>query len=1194
MKTKNIQVIRLNSEHYKQWDNFVDESPQGDVFCYSWWLEAITKGNFKIFAIFEKDKILAGIPLAYYFGKINEPPLTRTLGPLFRNLQHLSEHNKTTLQRQWLNLLFDQIPTDEFEQFCTSHNFTDWLVLRWRGLKQMTRYTYLIVYKEKSKSELWSLLSRGRKETITKARKNKISVKITNDLFQFYELILLTYQRQGIKFWFSFEDFKLLDDEIANRDRRRIITAFDEQNHAHAAIYLVYNQKSAFALLSAGNPQFRHLGGHTLVMWEAIKYFYGKVDYFNFGGSDIERIENHLRGFGGIITPYFHIYKEKPIVQVKEITKEIEVVKEIPVIPPLPPDDWKYHVNLISQHSWLLVKKALYKINIRFSEPIKVSVITPCYNHGKYIHEMIESIIKQTYQNFEVIIVNDGSTDDTADILNGIKHKKIKVIHTENFGPAHARNLAINLTKGEFIINLDADDKIAPCFIQRCVEIMTSRSNVGIVYSNVELFGYKNEPFVLQDYSFENMLRANCIIANACFRRSDWVKTEGYSSVMKYGYEDFDFWLSILELGRDIFQIKEYLIFYRTYEKQEASRSGRRKRRPDQMEEAIVQAFQRHKRLYEKIPHIYSEFCEIEDQFKLKKEQQLKDPTHPVFSIITPTNNRPKLLKRAIESVLGQSFSNWEQIIVDDANDPETSEIVTGMNDPRLKYVVHEMPKGAAGAYNTGIQNARGRFINFLDDDDEYLSGILEKIYNSFEEATNNPGFIWTGIIRVQDTENREETIRSQVWPADFNSREEGLMVSTAIGNGFGLSVKKECVEAIGLYDENLVVGEDTDFMIRLSEKFNFRSVPEILVKIHHHGSTQLTHKKYSKLRWDSYKRILNRHFDFLSQHWDTLYIHNNVFSNLCYQLDEKKEGRKSLLRLIINFPTRKITWLDLFSYEKFGTDYNNSKIKNWVGRYKILLLSIGRFGNTIKNAVFYFINIPASSLNTMMHESEKISQRIKDRKFRLERKKPIKTMDEFRKNYDNIPFDLLVQKSNVWLYQNPEQFGYTLPHVQSWIDSFVPNPAFILEIGGWRGDLAYTILNENNSIHCWDNYDVISDSSTQKCLDLRYHHIPLKDYIWNLRIDDKYNALIATHMIQCIKWHELVDLIQWISGNIQTVLFEAPLVKSAENYNWNGHHSTHVLEKGWEQVIIEMRKHNFVEVFSEKDTVIFIRDQRN
>jgi hypothetical protein len=134
----------------------------------------------------------------------------------------------------------------------------------------------------------------------------------------------------------------------------------------------------------------------------------------------------------------------------------------------------------------------------------------------------------------------------------------------------------------------------------------------------------------------------------------------------------------------------------------------------------------------------------------------------------------------------------------------------------------------------------------------------------------------------VKDTETGEEPIRTQVWAGFFDSQVQGLMVSTAIGNGFGLSVRKECIKKIGKYDESMVVGEDTNFMIRLSMQFNFRTIPEVLVKIHHHGQGQLTHEKYSMVKWESYGRILKRHHRFFSKYCDVYYMHHQVYTGLC------------------------------------------------------------------------------------------------------------------------------------------------------------------------------------------------------------------------------------------------------------------------------------------------------------------------
>lgn len=567
----------------------------------------------------------------------------------------------------------------------------------------------------------------------------------------------------------------------------------------------------------------------------------------------------------------------------------------------------------------------------------QVSVISACYNHGKYIHEMLDSVLNQSFQDFEVIIVNDGSTDNTADILEEINHEKVRIILTDNLGPAHARNLAIKNAKGALILNLDADDKIAPTFLEKCVEILKKQSNIGIVYSDVELFGHNNGRFSLPDYTFENMLQANCIIANACFRKDDWEKTEGYSSELKDGYEDFDFWLSILELGKDVYQIKEPLSFYRTYENDQNSRSGICKNDTYKMQKVIIQAFQRHRNLYQKNAAIYEQFRQMEKQYLVTNQKINNYLDAPTFSIITPTNNRPQLLKRAIFSVIHQSFTNWEQIIIDDGNNTETTKVIAEINDKRIRYYVHEKPRGASAAYNTGIKYAKGQLINFLDDDDEYLPEILEKLFQTFLSAKNNPGFVWTGITKVRDENGDDKPFLTQQWPTYFPSLKDGLLVSTAIGNGYGLSVKKECIDEIGLYDESLKVGVDTDFMIRLSEKFTFCTVPEVLVKIHIHGNSQLTHEKHEKLRWKAYKTIIERHFEFLSQNWEVINMHLRVYLDLCFRVNEKAAGRQAVWELLKKFPSNYLIQKDFICFFIFGKDSQSchALIKNNTQNFK-------------------------------------------------------------------------------------------------------------------------------------------------------------------------------------------------------------------------------------------------------------------
>jgi hypothetical protein len=307
-----ITVKTLESSDYSQWDSFVDRSPQGDVFCYSWWLEAITKSHYKIIALFENNEIVAGMPLAFDDENfINQPPVTRTLGILYKPEDYLSRYRKASDQRKWQTALVEQLPLENFIQMCMHHNFTDWLPFRWKGFRQTTRYTYLLYYENKTLNDLWKNLNSDKKKKINRAMKNGVRIEVTDDFELLYRFESLSFERQGLKFRIPANDLKLLDDVIKKNGKRVIFKAIDHLNQVHAMLYVVFNTKSAYALMSGSDANLRKQGGHTLVTWEAIKFFRDKVQYYNFGGSDIRTIEEHVKGYGGVITPYFHIFNDR-------------------------------------------------------------------------------------------------------------------------------------------------------------------------------------------------------------------------------------------------------------------------------------------------------------------------------------------------------------------------------------------------------------------------------------------------------------------------------------------------------------------------------------------------------------------------------------------------------------------------------------------------------------------------------------------------------------------------------------------------------------------------------------------------------------------------------------------------------------------------------------------------------------------
>lgn len=196
---------------------------------------------------------------------------------------------------------------------------------------------------------------------------------------------------------------------------------------------------------------------------------------------------------------------------------------------------------------------------------IKVSIIVPSYNCEQYLADTLTSILTQTYSNWECIIVNDGSTDSTADIAQSFckKDSRFHYHSQENGGPASARNKGILNSTGELILPLDADDIISESYLEKAVGYMAEHPETTLVYTQGDFFGEEVGKWDLPQYSYENFIWHNCICSCAMYWRKDYDKTTGYNSNMIYGDEDWDFWLSLLNRDSIVHRIDECLFHYR-------------------------------------------------------------------------------------------------------------------------------------------------------------------------------------------------------------------------------------------------------------------------------------------------------------------------------------------------------------------------------------------------------------------------------------------------------------------------------------------------------------------------------------------------------------------------------------------------------------------------------------------------------
>lgn len=193
-----------------------------------------------------------------------------------------------------------------------------------------------------------------------------------------------------------------------------------------------------------------------------------------------------------------------------------------------------------------------------------ISVIIPCYNDGNYLPETIEQLKKQTFTDFEVIIVNDGSTDrNTLDILEKLSATGIIVLHKPNGMLASARNHGIKQARGQYIVTLDADDYYHPSFFAKGLEVLKTNHTIGIVTSYIQFFGEKKGVSKPRGGNAYNFLFKNECPACSLFRRSVWESVGGYDEKMIYGYEDWEFHIRVTQQSWNVYVIPEKLFFYR-------------------------------------------------------------------------------------------------------------------------------------------------------------------------------------------------------------------------------------------------------------------------------------------------------------------------------------------------------------------------------------------------------------------------------------------------------------------------------------------------------------------------------------------------------------------------------------------------------------------------------------------------------
>jgi len=531
-----------------------------------------------------------------------------------------------------------------------------------------------------------------------------------------------------------------------------------------------------------------------------------------------------------------------------------------------------------------------------------ISVVIPAYNYGQYIGEAIESVLSQSFTDFELIVLNNASEDNTDAVVREYVSdpRVVYIVNETNIGPNNNFCKGIDVANGQYLLFLSADDYLLPGSLFRLIAEMAAYPEADFVYgryvfinadsdfqSLVSHPGWENYDHYEFPDEVGRMLSLDLYISmqSTLFKKEVFVRFGRFKDDTPVG--DYDYFLGLMSEGARSRFINIPMSAHRVHGNQisissDFVQSGSQYESQLYLlekyinEKNLKQLFGYEKGILQvlnsKILSYKSLGGELPKDIRLrinkvkqrvvaltapKKQNSL--PENALVSVIIPTLNRPKTLLKSLESLKAQTYQNWEAIVINDGGTSMAPLIES--SDPRVHYIEHRNNMGQSAARNSGLMFAKGDVICFLDDDDTYLNHHLEVIVNGLK----NKSFVYTlAEYVVKNTEG--ELIGSEVLYAETEYSRERLLVENFIPiNTFG--VRKSILQSAGFFDESMECLEDWELLIRLSKLCDFIHIPEVTVNVNvKQGNTEGVSVSNQHKFYDVYKWVYKKHGDLGAQ----------------------------------------------------------------------------------------------------------------------------------------------------------------------------------------------------------------------------------------------------------------------------------------------------------------------------------------
>ncbi|MCF6783147.1 glycosyltransferase [Stutzerimonas stutzeri] len=523
----------------------------------------------------------------------------------------------------------------------------------------------------------------------------------------------------------------------------------------------------------------------------------------------------------------------------------------------------------------------------------------PVYNRERYVSEAINSVLKQEDSNFELVVVDDGSTDQSLEIVRSIYDSRLRLFYNPHAGGAAARNAGIEAARGEFIVWIDSDDRQAPGALAALRRAVQACPDADIYYGDLEIFDdtlpskrwYTSYPDFYGEAILPRLIRGNCLPnPGTAVRRSLYQRYGGYD-VSFVRCHDYQMWSRLADSAR-FKKVDGILCHWRQHGESLSSAKTRTfeakvaldmvdRYSPSRLFPDLGDDVQGQGIAFWRVSQIHQELGEpaqalrtayralalgVGDQERVKELERLSGSRYePFFSVVLTTFNRPQLLMDALASLEKQQYRDFEAILVNDHG--EEVEPLLGRFSYRITYVRQGRNQGPAAARNTAHSLARGRYVVYLDDDDIFLPNHLQALADALQEHPDE--VVYSDALFVAERiENgvRHSLKEERRYPHDNYSRERLFVDNYIPVNTFAWP--RAVAAEIGEFDEALPGLEDWDFLLRLAARLPFHHVQRETVQVRMRVGdatsdrrSQQAFKDYPAL----YRELYSRHSDFNS-----------------------------------------------------------------------------------------------------------------------------------------------------------------------------------------------------------------------------------------------------------------------------------------------------------------------------------------